>query len=214
MSKIFKAARLDFALLKYYIKSICFTLLVPLAFVAFYRTLAVGISFAMFMMSMASIYTFSVAEKNDMQRLYGLLPVSISQLVCGKYLHVFLMGLAALILSVLIQPLILIALGTPVTLQEIAAAAAAGLVLFITYICFQIPGYYKFGPIKGKVLMYVPVIGILLTMFAAGNADFSSLFLFLSENPLLLPCIILVYLILIASVSIKISINIVKKKEW
>lgn len=214
MSKIFKAARLDFALLKYYIKSICFTLLVPLAFVAFYRTLAVGISFAMFMMSMASIYTFSVAEKNDMQRLYGLLPVSVSQLVCGKYLHVFLMGLAALILSGLIQPLILIALGTPVTLQEIAAAAAAGLVLFITYICFQIPGYYKFGPIKGKVLMYVPVIGILLTMFAAGNADFSSLFLFLSENPLLLPCIILVYLILIASVSIKISINIVKKKEW
>lgn len=214
MSKIIKAARLDFALLKYYIKSICFTLLVPLAFIAFYRTLAVGISFAMFMMSMASIYTFSVAEKNDMQRLYGLLPVSVSQLVCGKYLHIFLMGLAALILSCLIQPLILTALGVSVTLQEIAAAAAAGLVLFITYICFQIPGYYKFGPIKGKVLMYVPVIGILLTMYAAGNADFSSLFLFLSENPLVLPCIILVYLILIVSVSIKISINIAKKKEW
>lgn len=124
------------------------------------------------------------------------------------------MGLAALILSCLIQPLILTALGVSVTLQEIAAAAAAGLVLFITYICFQIPGYYKFGPIKGKVLMYVPVIGILLTMYAAGNADFSSLFLFLSENPLVLPCIILVYLILIVSVSIKISITIAKKKEW
>ena len=87
--KIWKAAKLDFNLLKYYYKSICFTLLIPLAFILLYRTLAVGISFAMFMMAMSSIYTFSVADKNDMQRLYRILPVSVKALVCGKYLHAF-----------------------------------------------------------------------------------------------------------------------------
>ena len=67
--KIWKAAKLDFNLLKYYYKSICFTLLIPLAFILLYRTIAVGISFAVFMMAMSSLYTFSVAAKNDMQRL-------------------------------------------------------------------------------------------------------------------------------------------------
>lgn len=90
--KIWKAAKLDFNLLKYYYKSICFTLLVPLAFILLYRTLVVGISFAMFMMAMTSIYTFSVADKNDMQRLYSILPISVKELVCGKYVHAFLMG--------------------------------------------------------------------------------------------------------------------------
>ena len=95
--KIWKAAKLDFNLLKYYYKSICFTLLIPLAFILLYRTLAVGISFAMFMMAMSSIYTFSVADKNDMQRLYRILPVSVKALVCGKYLHAFLMGILAVV---------------------------------------------------------------------------------------------------------------------
>ena len=35
--KIWKAAKLDFNLLKYYYKSICFTLLIPLAFILLYR---------------------------------------------------------------------------------------------------------------------------------------------------------------------------------
>ncbi len=107
MEKIYKAAKLDFILLKYYLKSICFTLFIPLVFVILYRSLMVGVSFAMFLMSMSSIYTFSVAEKNDMQRLYGILPVSDTQLVCGKYLHIFFMGVITLLISCSLQPLIL-----------------------------------------------------------------------------------------------------------
>lgn len=212
--KIWKAAKLDFNLLKYYYKSICFTLLVPLAFILLYRTLVVGISFAMFMMAMTSIYTFSVADKNDMQRLYSILPISVKELVCGKYVHAFLMGVLAVLVSCVLQPVILRRLGTAVSLGEIAVAAAAGMVLYITYVCFQIPAYYKFGPIKGRVFMYVPVVGILLTMFLAEKAkvDTASLFGMLGDNRYLGPCLLIFYLIAAVFISIGISIRVLKRK--
>ena len=214
--KIWKAAKLDFNLLKYYYKSICFTLLIPLAFILLYRTLAVGISFAMFMMAMSSIYTFSVADKNDMQRLYRILPVSVKALVCGKYLHVFLMGILAVSVSGILQPMILRMLGVNVSGKEIMTAVLAGMVLYITYVCFQIPAYYKFGPIKGRVFMYVPVVGILLTMFVVEKADIRTgvLFRMISENRYLGPCLLVLYLAAVVCISIGISVRISKNKEW
>lgn len=214
--KIWKAAKLDFNLLKYYYKSICFTLLIPLAFILLYRTLAVGISFAMFMMAMASIYTFSVADKNDMQRLYRILPVSVKALVCGKYLHAFLMGILAVSVSGILQPMILGMLGVNVSGKEVMTAVLAGMVLYITYVCFQIPAYYKFGPIKGRVFMYVPVVGILLTMFVVEKADIRTgvLFRMLSENRYLGPCLLVLYLAAVVCISIGISVRISKNKEW
>lgn len=212
---IMKAAKLDFILLKYYFKSICFTLLIPIIFVLLYRSLTIGISFAMFMMSMSSIYTFSVADKNDMHRLYSVLPVSAAELVCGKYVHVFLMGILTLVISGTVQPLILNALGTTVSLQMIFLSVLSGLVLFTTYICVQIPGYYKYGPIKGRIFMYVPVIGILVTIYAAQKSTFLSSFLRLLEhNSYLGPCLVLVYLVLITTVSVAVSVTIYRKKEW
>ena len=214
--KIWKAAKLDFNLLKYYYKSICFTLLIPLAFILLYRTLAVGISFAMFMMAMSSIYTFSVADKNDMQRLYRILPVSVKALVCGKYLHAFLMGILAVSVSGILQPLILGMLGVNVSGKEVMTAVLAAMVLYITYVCFQIPAYYKFGPIKGRVFMYVPVVGILLTMFVVEKADIRTgvLFRMLSENRYLGPCLLVLYLAAVVCISIGISVRISKNKEW
>lgn len=214
--KIWKAAKLDFNLLKYYYKSVCFTLLIPLAFILLYRTLAVGISFAMFMMAMSSIYTFSVADKNDMQRLYRILPVSVKALVCGKYLHAFLMGILAVSVSGILQPMILGMLGVNVSGKEVMTAVLAGMVLYITYVCFQIPAYYKFGPIKGRVFMYVPVVGILLTMFVVEKADIRTgvLFRMLSENRYLGPCLLVLYLAAVVCISIGISVRISKNKEW
>ena len=214
--KIWKAAKLDFNLLKYYYKSICFTLLIPLAFILLYRTLAVGISFAMFMMAMSSIYTFSVADKNDMQRLYRILPVSVKALVCGKYLHAFLMGILAVSVSGILQPMILGMLGVNVSGKEVMTAVLAGMVLYITYVCFQIPAYYKFGPIKGRVFMYVPVVGILLTMNKIKKADIRTgvLFRMLSENRYLGPCLLVLYLAAVVCISIGISVRISKNKEW
>ena len=49
--------------------------------------------------AMTTGYTFSVTEKNSMERLYGILPVKKSEMVMGRYLFVIVLGIIALVVS-------------------------------------------------------------------------------------------------------------------
>jgi ABC-2 type transport system permease protein len=159
MSNILKSTKLDIALVKPYFKTICFTLLLPIVFAAINRSLLTGVSFAMCFIAMTTGYTFSITEKNSMDRLFGILPVRKSELVIGRYVFVLTMGLLSLIISLIAQPLVLKVLGETVGVFDIVTAAIAGVFLFALYTVFQIPGYYKYGSIKGRVFMYIPVAG-------------------------------------------------------
>ena len=92
MSNILKSTKLDIALVKPYFKTICFTLLLPIVFAAINRSLLTGVSFAMCFIAMTTGYTFSITEKNSMDRLFGILPVRKSELVIGRYVFVLAMG--------------------------------------------------------------------------------------------------------------------------
>lgn len=86
MANIIKAMKLDFDLVKVYVKAICFTLLIPVVFAIINRSLMTSVSFATCFIAMASGYTFSISEKNGMERLYGILPITKKEFVLGRYL--------------------------------------------------------------------------------------------------------------------------------
>lgn len=50
---------------------------------------------------------------------------------------------------------------------EIWRTLFACAVLFCVYAGIQIPGYYRFGAIKGRAFMFVPTVGFLLIYFMA-----------------------------------------------
>ena len=214
MSNILKATKLDFSLVKPYVKVIGFTMLLPIAFAAINRSILTGVSFAMCFIAMTTGYTFSVTEKNSMERLYGILPVRKSDMVIGRYLLVFSLGALALVISLITQPIVLRALGENVELFDIISAAIGGLFLFALYTVFQIPGYYKFGSIKGRVFMYIPVVGFLVTLFLlpklpADNPVINTI----ANSPMLLIALAIVLVVVMYAMSIWFSIQIMKNKE-
>ena len=215
MSNILKSTKLDIALVKPYFKTICFTLFLPIVFVFINRSLLTGISFAMCFIAMTTGYTFSVTEKNSMERLYGILPIRKSELVIGRYVFVIMMGLLALMLSLILQPLVLIALGEAITSFDIIIAAIVGLLLFSLYTVFQIPGYYKFGSIKGRVFMYIPVVGFLLILLLLSKIPNMGILLAtkIGGTPAVLAIIAVSVSIVMYSISILISIKVVKNME-
>ena len=79
MSNTLKATKLDFSLVKPYIKVIGFTMLLPIAFAAINRSILTGVSFAMCFIAMTTGYTFSVTEKNftHQEKRNGNRPVSL-----------------------------------------------------------------------------------------------------------------------------------------
>ena len=214
MSNILKATKLDFSLVKPYVKVIGFTMLLPIAFAAINRSILTGVSFAMCFIAMTTGYTFSVTEKNSMERLYGILPVKKSEMVMGRYLFVVVLGVIALAVSLITQPIVLRALGENVELFDIISAAIGGLFLFALYTVFQIPGYYKFGSIKGRVFMYIPVVGFLVTLFLlpklpADNPVINTI----ANSPMLLIALAIVLVVVMYAMSIWFSIQIMKNKE-
>lgn len=214
MSNILKSTKLDFSLVKPYVKVICFTLLLPIAFAAINRSILTGVSFAMCFIAMTTGYTFSITEKNSMERLYGILPVKKSEIVIGRYLFVLALGALALVISLIIQPIVLRAMGEIVEAFDIISAAIGGLFLFALYTVFQIPGYYKFGSIKGRVFMYVPVAGFLVTLFLLPKmpAD-NPVITAIGSSPVLLVALAVVLIVVMYAVSIWCSIRVMKNKE-
>ena len=101
MSNMLKATKLDFSLVRPYFKVIGFTMLLPIAFAAINRSILTGVSFAMCFIAMTTGYTFSITEKNSMERLYGILPVKKSEMVIGRYLFVLALGALALVVSLI-----------------------------------------------------------------------------------------------------------------
>ena len=215
MSNILKSTKLDIALVKPYFKIICFTLLLPIVFTAINRSLLTGVSFAMCFIAMTTGYTFSIAEKNNMERLFGILPVRKSELVIGRYVFVLAMGLISLIISLIAQPLVLKVLGETVGVFDIVTAAIAGVFLFALYTVFQIPGYYKYGSIKGRVFMYIPVAGFLITLLLISKSPVgeNKLLFTVINSPVLLMLLAVIFVIAMYVISILVSIKILKNKE-
>ena len=215
MNTILKTAKLDFSLVKPYIKTICFTMVLPIAFAAINRSLITGISFAMCFIAMTTGYTFSITEKNDMERLYGILPVSKRDFVIGRYMFVITMGVIALTFSLIVQPMVLKSLGETVNSSDIMSAAIVGIFLFALYTVFQLPGYYKLGSIKGRVFMYIPVVGFLATLLLITKIPVDSIILIdiISNSLVFLRLFIVIVIILMYIISTFISIKILKSKE-
>lgn len=212
MTDTWKAARMDAALVAPYWKVIAFTLLLPVAFVAINRSLFTGVSFAMCFVAMTTGYPFSVAEKSHMERLYGILPVRRRSLVAGRYLLVLGLGAAALTVSLALHPLVLRALGEPVTAADIGRAAAGGALLYTLYTVFQLPGYYRYGAIKGRVFLYIPVAGFLATLLVFPRVPGLAAEL-AGRAPAALAELVLAAAVGLYALSVWVSVRIVTRKE-
>ena len=215
MSNIWKSVKLDFSLVRPYVKTICFTIALPVVFAAINRSLMTGISFAMCFTAMISRSMFSITEKNDMERLYGILPIRKSELVIGRYVFIIILGILALLFSLITHPVILSSLGENVSAFDIAVAAVSGIFLFALYTVFLIPGYYKYGSIKGRVFMYIPVVGFLVTLFWVTKIpiDNSGWLITVLSSPVMLTILIAVFVVVMYVISIRVSVKIVQEKE-
>ena len=215
MNEIVKAVKLDFSLIKPYMKTLLFIMAFPVVFAVINRSLVNGISFAMSFISMTAGYTFSISEKNGMERLYGILPVSKKHMVIGRYLYTCMMGLLTLMISLIVHPFVLRVLGAAVSSVDIIAAAITGIILFSLYTVFLLPGYYKYGAIKGRIFIFVPAAGYLVVLAfvylfgLTGSPVLSSIV----SSPLIFTIVVLLICIMAFLLSVIVSIRILQNKE-
>ena len=125
------------------------------------------------------------------------------------------MGLLAFLFSIIVHPIVLRALGTTVQPPDICAATVLGILMFTLYTVFQLPGYYKFGSISGRVFMYIPVVGFLAIVLFVSKFDVTSnpAIAALLGNPIVSVIAAMLVCIIAYLLSIIMSIKIVQRKE-
>lgn len=87
--------------------------------------------------------------------------------------------------------------------------------MFTLYTVFQLPGYYKFGSINGRIFMYLPVVGFLGIQLFVSKLDVtgSPMIASLIGNPAVSAIAVLLACGAAYLFSIAISIKIIRNKE-
>lgn len=218
MSNIINMVKLDMSLLKPYKKYYIIFLLMPTILTLSTKDMNSSIIFFMCMIAMSSNYTFSVAEKNDLNRLYGLIPVSKKDIVFGRYIFSALIGAIGAVAAVIINILILTMSKVPVIYEDVVASVSIGLLMYFFFTALQLPGYFKFGAIKGRFISFIPFLGIFLAGVIAKSIKTSAQLTNLpnvsvSSNTFILFVFSILFDIVVYCISIAITYNIYNKME-
>ena len=118
-------------------------------------------------------FPFSIIEKNNCERLYGILPIHRREIIIGRYLYGFISGIANLVISIILAYIIAIFSKQQINISILSLS----ITLAFCYYCFAVsisyPVYYKIGFSKSYIFITLPLyILILLIVFLSEKTNF------------------------------------------
>ncbi|MGA2763264.1 MAG: ABC-2 transporter permease [Spirochaetia bacterium] len=165
MSNVINSMRLDFHIQKSKYMAffaLGYALAIVLGVVT--RTPYVSVLIAMIISAAFSSSVFLVSERNNLGRLYGMLPLRKSELVLGRYVYTLLFGLANATAASLLTYIISIVTGNTLAFLDLSAYLCASFLYFCLFTGIVFPVYFRFGFSKNYLLTNVP----LYILYAAG----------------------------------------------
>ncbi len=156
MNNVFKSTKLDHYILKPYYKVLTFLYVVAILVGLITRLPELTI-FVVMMITAPFIGTyFSIYEKNNLSKLYGILPIGRNEVVIGRYLYALLFGLATLIISTLIAYILALILNSGLNSLEFIAFVSAAFFFFCLFVAVEFLVYFKFSFSKAYVVTSLP----------------------------------------------------------
>lgn len=216
MEDIKKAIKLDFLLEKIYIKYLAYFIIISTFLAISNKNLILGTITTMTLISLKIVsFIFQCEEKSDLNKLYGFIPIKKFNLILGRYCYMIILGFIILVSSIIIQSLFLIYMNCYLTYIDYTKAFFLGASIYLYNISLQLPGFYKFGSIKGSMFSYIPMIFFLFGFYLVGglkNFGISTLSS-ISSNINLFILIFFIFSIIFLFVSIKICLKILNIKK-
>ncbi|WMJ79332.1 ABC-2 transporter permease [Clostridium sp. MB40-C1] len=219
MNNVLKSIKLDFMLIKEYFKIFIYILIISVFLSASSKFLIGGLVTSVSILAMRfTSLTFESEEKNNITNLYGILPISKKHHVVGRFIFTIIIGIATLMISLIIQSIILITMGVTITGTTCILGLILSMVVYLFTIALQLPGFYKYGAIKGRMFTLIPLAGFFIVYYLLGkleNWGISTTITFTNaiKDPTLTALIALIITIMISIISMIISVKIYEDKE-
>jgi len=178
MKRILSAAKLDF-----YAGKNMLRLTAVLAIIAvIVGIVAHGPEYAMFFTMIFGVTScgsvFQVHEKNNSDKLYGILPLKKSEMILGRYLYGLIIGLAYIVFAGILGFVLWKIMGSGANLTTLGywATLGVGFVYFGFAMGVAFPIYFKFSFSKAYVFTMLPmyIIAVLFLILTRKNSNFTS----------------------------------------
>jgi hypothetical protein len=118
--------------------------------------LVIGIVLMVSAFSMSSIFT--IAEKNNLNKLYGILPVRKKQIIIGRYLFTLLVGILSSTMATILTFFISFVISTKLSNLTFIGWLCGSFFLFCMIISIQFPIYFGYDLSKVSAIANAPVI--------------------------------------------------------
>ena len=217
MNSIFLVLMLDYCTVKTSYSRIIMIYLISI-FIGMSTQPIVPIFMIMFFAVSFSGLTFSIIEKNSCEKIYGILPIRRKQIIIGRYLYGFILGILNMVISIVLAYIIAM-----FSQQQMDSSKLFFLITFaFCYYTFAVsvtyPIYYKFGFSKSYMFITMPLyLLILLVVFISDKFNFnetiSQLLIYFSDHYILFLFCGLIFGMFMLIISTIISYYIFKNSE-
>jgi len=103
-------------------------------------------------------FPFESTDNSNLNILYASLPTTRKSMVTARYMFILLTLFAALAVSTVVGLIINLGFGNPITAGLIFPFITLSFALFLVSVGFQTPFMYKYGYVKGKIFMWIPIV--------------------------------------------------------
>ena len=157
MANILKSVKLDHAVLKAYYKIFMMVYVLATIIAIVFKIPAITIPVVMVVAApFISVYFFAY-ERNNLSKLYGILPLRRSEVVIGRYTYALLFGILNEVFSGILAYLLSRILNVGISSLEFLTFFSAGFLYVCLYISIQLPLYFRFQFSKVYIFSNLPV---------------------------------------------------------
>jgi hypothetical protein len=157
MADILKSIKLDHAVLKAYYKIFVGVYVLAAIIAIVFKAPAVTIPVVMVVAApFISVY-FLFYERNNLSKLYGILPLRRSDVVIGRYTYALLLGILNEVFSGILAYILSLTLNAGISYPEFLIFFSAGFLYVCLYISIQLPLYFRFPFSKVYIFSNLPV---------------------------------------------------------
>jgi ABC-2 type transport system permease protein len=169
MNRIFLALKLDYCTIKTSYSKVVMVYFISILLGLLTQPIMPIIMIMFFSVSFSGL-TFSIIEKNNCEKIYGILPVRRREIIAGRYLYGFISGIANLIIAIVLAYIIAIFSKQLIDTFTLFLSITLTFCYYSFAVSISYPIYYKIGFSKSFIFITMPLYIIIL------------LFVFLSER--------------------------------
>ncbi|HZK70196.1 MAG TPA: ABC-2 transporter permease [Clostridia bacterium] len=156
MSNVLKSIRLDNYILKAYYKTFIVVYVIAILIGIISQIPALTVVVVMVITAPFIGTYFSVYEKNNLNKLYGILPIGKYEVVIGRYLYALFLGIINGIVSGILAYIISIFINKGMDHLTFITCLSASFLYFCLFIAVEFPVYFKYAFSKVYIFTSLP----------------------------------------------------------